>query len=126
MAPRSPGRVGRSAVTAKQGDHEQKAQDYWTRPHGEAVVLDIGEDVGALVLYAPPELHGREIEVSPIGQDGQRVHTAVLARRIASQTIFAAVYPELRAGSYRIWSDDPSRIAEVTIAAGRVAEIDWR
>ena len=113
-------------MTQPARDDELQPSSYWTRTHEEAVVLDIGEDVGALVLYAPPELHRREIEVSPIGQDARRVHTAVLTRRVAGQTIFAAVYPELRAGAYSIWSDDPSRVTAVTIVAGSVAEIDWR
>jgi hypothetical protein len=100
--------------------------DYWTRVHTEHVVLDIGDDVGALVLYTPPELHGREIEVSPVGADDRRVHTAVLARIAGGQTMYAAVYPELRAGSYRIWGDDPCLANEVTVPAGGVAEVDWR
>jgi hypothetical protein len=99
--------------------------DYWTRVHTESVVLDIGDDVGALVLYTPPRLHGHEIEVSPIGHDTLRVHTAVLERRANGRTMFAAVYPELKAGSYRIWGDDPSLKNEVTIVAGMVAEVDW-
>jgi hypothetical protein len=100
--------------------------DYWSRLHTEQVVLDIGDDVGALVLYTPPRLHGREIEVSAMGCDAQRVHTAVLQRQAAGRTMFVAVYPELRAGSYRIWSDDPSLCSQVTITPGMVAEVDWR
>jgi hypothetical protein len=106
--------------------HTHHDADYWTRVHTEAVVLDIGDDVGALVLYTRPELHGREIEVSPIGSDSQRTHTAVLERSAASQTMFAAVYPELKAGTYRIWGDHPGLVSEVTITAGMVAEVDWR
>jgi hypothetical protein len=100
--------------------------DYWTRVHTEHVVLDIGDDVGALVLYTRRELHGREIEVSPVGCDDRRIHTAVLERVAGGQTIFAAVYPELKAGSYRIWGDGLNLASEVTIPAGGVAEIDWR
>jgi hypothetical protein len=99
--------------------------DYWTRPHPEPVVLDIGDDVGALLLYTPAALHGREIEVSPLGQDTQRTHTAVLERIIGDQTRYVAVYPELRAGCYRIWGDDPNLTSQVTIVGGQVAEVDW-
>jgi hypothetical protein len=106
--------------------HTHHDDDYWTRVHTEAVVLDIGDDVGALVLYTRPALHGREIEVSPVGSDAQRTHTAVLERCAAGQTIFAAVYPELKAGSSRIWGDDPGLVRQVTISGGAVAEVDWR
>jgi len=105
--------------------HTQYPADYWTRPHPESVLLDIGDDVGALVLYTPPTLHGREIEVSPLGQDARRTHTAVLARTVGGQTHYVAVYPALQAGRYRIWADDPSVCNQVTITGGAVAEVDW-
>jgi hypothetical protein len=37
---------------------------YTDRVHTEHAVLDIGEDVGALVIYCRPELRGRQIDVS--------------------------------------------------------------
>jgi hypothetical protein len=49
--------------------HSHLPPEYWTRRHAEAVVLDIGGDVGALVLYTSPALHGHEIEVAPLGSD---------------------------------------------------------
>jgi hypothetical protein len=111
-----------------QAIHARQHHDdgYWTRSHPEPVVLDIGDDVGALVLYTPPTLHRREIEVSLLGQDTQRVHTAVLERSLDGRPIFAAVYAELKAGTYRIWGDDSALQSQVTIVAGSVAEIDWR
>lgn len=97
---------------------------YWAREHVEDVVLDIGGDVGALVLLLPGELHGLEIEVSPIGEEARRAHTAVLRRRAGGRTVFAAVYPELAAGEYRVWVDCPGRVHTVTIVGGEVAELD--
>jgi hypothetical protein len=94
---------------------------YWSRRHTEAVVLDIGEDVGALVLYVPRHLHGSEIELSRVGQEDRRVHTAVLERAFNGRTAYAAVYPELAAGTYRVWIDSEPT---VTITAGSVAELD--
>src|SRR4051794_36596730 len=35
-----------------------------------SVVLDIGGDVGALIVSAPPALAGEEIEICPAGQRG--------------------------------------------------------
>jgi hypothetical protein len=106
--------------------HRHEPGDFWTRPHCEPVVLDIGADVGALVLYTPPERHGQEIEISPIGDDAARVHTAVLERIVDGRTIYAAVYAELPAGAYRLHDGDPSLPTGVTITAGCVAELDWR
>jgi len=104
--------------------HTHHHASYWTRRHTEAVVLDIGDDLGALVLYTRPELHGHEIEVSRLGADNveaKRVHSAVLERSFNGRTVFAAVYPELSAGDYQVWCDGTPTI---TITAGAVAELD--
>lgn len=97
-----------------------------TRTHEEHVVLDIGDGVGALLLYTPDAYRGREVEVSPVGDDAARTHTAVLERRVAGRTFCAAVYPSLAAGEWRIWDDDQAQPIRVVIEGGGVAEVDWR
>ena len=96
------------------------------RAHPEQVVLDIGGEVGAMVLYTPPELVHQEIEVSPRHDEGHRTHTEVLERRIQDCPVYAAVYLALPAGEYRIWVPDPTLLDTVTIVGGQVAEVDWR
>jgi len=91
-----------------------------------AVVLDIGDAVGALVLYTPDAYRGREIEVSPAGDDARRTHSGVLERHAGGRTFFAAVYPALPAGRWRIWGDDPALTSLAVVEAGVVAEVDWR
>lgn len=102
--------------------HTHHEASYWTRRHSESVVLDIGDDVGALVLYTPPEYHGREIEVNLLGSDvaAPRVHSAVLERSFNGRTVFAAVYPELPAGDYEACCAGAQRF---TIKAGNVSEL---
>jgi hypothetical protein len=110
-----------------QGSDDKGTPNYWTRTHTETVVLDIGGDVGALVLYTPSEFHGREIEISPIGQEAHRVHTSVLERVVDGRRVFAAVYPKLPPGVFRLWIDDEAtRVMHVQITAGQVTELDWR
>ncbi|HVA85190.1 MAG TPA: hypothetical protein VNF73_02605 [Candidatus Saccharimonadales bacterium] len=92
----------------------------------EDAVLDIGGDIGALILYAPEEYDEREIEVSPIGDESNRVHTAIHERRAGGRTVHAGIYPALRAGTWRIWADRPGMVDRVTIVGGQVAEVDWR
>lgn len=89
-------------------------------------VLDIGDDIGALVLYATEDLEGQEIEVSLVGDPGHRTHTEVLKRRVDGRTFWAGVYVELPEGNYRVWYDDPSRETSFSITGGSVAELDWR
>ena len=100
--------------------HSHHPDDYWTRRHTESVVLDIGEDVGALVLYATPELHSQEIEVDPLGKDARRVHSAVLERSVNGRLVYVAVYPELAAGDYEVCCGNRPR---VRITGGEVSEV---
>jgi hypothetical protein len=93
---------------------------------GVGSVLDIGGDIGALILYTDERYLDREVEISPIGDESRRTHTAIHERKVGEQVLFAGVYPSLPAGTYRIWSDDPSLPDRVTIVGGEVAELDWR
>ncbi len=116
----------------------------------EDAVLDIGGDVGALILYTDAEYDEREIEISPVDESAptaahghperhehehgnehehqheHRTHTAIHERRAGGQTTYAGIYPQLKAGTYRLWTDDPSLPDRVTIVGGEVAEVDWR
>lgn len=101
--------------------HTHHDAAYWTRRHTESVVLEIGDDVGALILYTSPDRHTHEIEVSLLGAEGaRRVHSAVLERSLQNRTFYAATYPELPAGEYQVWCDGAPR---VTVNAGAVAEV---
>jgi len=90
------------------------------------VVLELGADVGALVLLTPAELDGREIEISLEGHPaGRRTHSRVRPRHMPAGTRYAAVYPDLPAGAYTIWADQESRAGSVVIAGGRVTNWSW-
>jgi hypothetical protein len=99
---------------------------YNNRVHTEHAVLDIGDDVGALIIYCRLELLGRQIDVSLRGYEWQRTHTDVLERRVNNRPIFAALFQSLRVGDYVIWGNSQEPIGEVTITGGQVTEIDWR
>lgn len=117
------------------------------------VMLDIGGDIGALILHTRPDLLLAEIEISRVDGappqegpdphahshndghthgDGQehtratRTHVAVRERRGPAGVRYAAIYPALRAGEYTIWGLDGQDAATVKIVGGEVAELDWR
>jgi len=90
-----------------------------------SVVIDIGEDVGGLVLYTPHTDLGREIEVSPVGSTGRRIHAAVRERRLATGSRYCVVYGGLIAGDYTIWKDETTPAGTVTVVGARVTELDW-
>jgi hypothetical protein len=88
-----------------------------------AVVLDIGGDIGALILHTGAEDDDAEIDISP-GTDptAPRSHNQVHPRRAPSGTVYCAVYPSLAAGDYTIWRDATTPEATVTIHGGQITE----
>ena len=92
---------------------------------GGPIVLDVGDDVGALVLRTTADARGLEIEISPVQEPGRRRHVAVHPRFLEDRTVYAAVYPELLAGDYQLWSPHGEPVLAVTVAGGRVTEADW-
>jgi hypothetical protein len=88
----------------------------------DALVLDIGEGVGALVLYTSESLLGAEIEVSPDVDGAPRTHTIIRRRRVNGRDLFAGVYPGLPEGTWRIYGLDDRPVGTVVIDGGRVAE----
>jgi hypothetical protein len=89
------------------------------------VVLDIGADIGALVIYTPPAWHGEEIEVSPLDDPDRRTHAAVRARYTGAGACWSVVIGGLRAGRYVVWRDPGTPAGEVDIVGGTVTEFDW-
>lgn len=89
------------------------------------VVVNIGGDVGALVLRTRPEMELVEIEISPVGDDARRSHVAVLARPGPRGTVHAAVYPALYEGEHRLWRPDGTPAGTVHVTGGKVTEAHW-
>jgi len=90
------------------------------------VVLELGAGVGALVLFTPAELDGREIEISRDDSPAaRRTHSQVRPRHMSAGTSYAAVYPDLAAGTYTIWADSQNRAGSVVVAGGRVTNWSW-
>ncbi len=114
-------------------------------------MLDIGGDIGALVLMTGPDLLLAEIEISRVdGQpplaegyghshahthadgtmhshgDPTRTHVAVRERRGPTGVQYAAIYPGLWTGDYTLWGTDGEPRDTVTVIGGEVAQLDWR
>jgi hypothetical protein len=89
---------------------------------GDHLVLDIGGDVGALVIYATADHDGAEIEISPASALGARSHNVVRTRRTQSAGRPAAVFPALPAGDYIVWRDRVTAAGTITIRGGEVTE----
>jgi len=91
------------------------------------VLLDIGGDVGALVVQMPEDMRDEEVE---IWEDGPRPagvhlpHVAVVDRPVEGGRVSSLVFPDLLAGRYRLAAKGSSdarlvvdvRGSEVTVA----------
>jgi hypothetical protein len=108
-----------------------------TRPHPEnphagqgPVVLDIGGDVGALVVAMPETMAGVEIEIPHVGASrravAHRSHVGVVGRPLGGRTIWSAVFPELREGRYELCERVGGQVQLIVqISGGEVTQASW-
>jgi hypothetical protein len=106
--------------------HQCPVESYSARKHPEFVVLELGDDVGALIVHTDHGMHGVEIEISPSSDDDRRSHKEVLERNAGARPSFTAVFDGLRAGTYTLWVAGEARAREVRIEGGAVTQLDWR
>jgi hypothetical protein len=106
--------------------HEAGEENYAARRHSEAVVLDIGEDLGALIVHTDAGMLGVEVEISATGQHDRRSHKDVLEREIDGCPAYTAVFDKVHEGSYTLWVDDVARARNVAVTGASIVELDWR
>ncbi len=100
-------------------------EHYSARKHPELVVLEIGEEIGALIIHADAGMCGVEIEISRTGEDDHRSHKEVLERRAGEDAAYTAVFDQLAEGTYTLWCHGEPRVRNVRIAGGVIAELPW-
>jgi hypothetical protein len=107
------------------------------------VVLDIGGEIGALVIAMPAGLIGSEIEARPVAgsalathshshghghshSHGSLVHVGVLERSCDGTVHHTAVFGELHDGSYELYvrPDGPVQLT-ATVRGGTVTSERW-
>jgi hypothetical protein len=105
--------------------HSAHEGNYAARRHPEPVVLDIGGELGALIVHTGADMLGVEVEISASAEDDRRSHKDVLQREINGRPAYTAVFDKVPEGSYTLWVDDVARQRGVVVAGGEVAELDW-
>jgi hypothetical protein len=110
-------------VCSPERREKRMVEKYEKRVHTEHVVLDIGQDIGALIIYTRGDLRGKQIDVSlKENATAKRVHTDVLERTLGGRPVFAAVFAALPAGEYVTWSDPAETF---TIVGGGIADMQY-
>ncbi|MGH9070657.1 MAG: phospholipase [Acidimicrobiales bacterium] len=96
--------------------------------HSGSVVLDLGGNVGALMVHVGSEMAGAEIGITPTdpASGTPHTHTDVRERHIGAAIMYAAVFPSLVAGDYLLEDPRGGTSKPVTVSGGRVAQLDWR
>jgi hypothetical protein len=90
----------------------------------DALVLDIGEDTGALVVYTAEAWVGAELDVTRLGEPrSHHRHLMIRRLRLAGRDVFAGVLPSIDAGSYTVWDPDGAELAAVIVEGGRIHEV---
>jgi hypothetical protein len=87
-------------------------------------VLDVGGEVGALVVRLAAVPPGGELEAQPVGDPSRRFHTGVHLRDVGGRRVAVALFPEVVAGTYELLDGDRRTLAVVEVGGGRVAELD--
>jgi hypothetical protein len=100
-------------------------EHYAARPHPEFVVLEIGPGLGALIVHTDAAMHGVEIEISPSTEDTRRSHKQVLERSVGGRPAYTAVFDQLPAGTYTLWTDGVARVRGVKVRGQRIAKLRW-
>ncbi|MGH9133775.1 MAG: hypothetical protein ACRDZZ_07550 [Ilumatobacteraceae bacterium] len=93
---------------------------------GGPPVLDIGGDIGAMVVLMDPAAAGTELHVRSEHEPPIDVHTGVWTRPHGAASVTAAVFAELVAGSYWVLDEAGHDVRAVVIGGGRLTEIDMR
>ena len=110
------------------------------------VLLEVGGDVGALLVSMPASLEGVEIEIRPQqpanqphqpathshshshdhGDHPHLTHVEVLPRPTPGGVVHCAVFPQLSQGRYELY-ERPSGpvLLEVTITGGQITQASW-
>lgn len=125
IAPGATGADGHGHSHGGEHHHQHHHRVEQWRPHmppGPNPVLDIGGDIGALVVYLTRLTASGELDIQPHGDPAGRFHTGVHRR----DGVWVAVFPEVVEGRYELLDDHGHTRAQVVVTGGEVRELDLR
>ena len=108
--------------------HTHAAAEHPPGPSEGAVFIEVGDGVGAAVIYTEPDLEGAELEIRRASDEWCGLHTAIRERRFAGVVQFAAVFGSLPQGNWELrvrGSSDVHPALAVRVLSGSVVEAAW-
>lgn len=104
--------------------HEHPLEGYHV--HGGAPALDIGGDIGAMVVTMDAASLGTELHLRSEHEPPTTVHTGVWERGQGGATVVAAVFPDLVEGTYHLLDHAGEAVRRVQVVGGQVTSVDLR
>ena len=99
-----------------------------TGPSRGPVVLDIGGDVGAVVILTGADLDQAEVEVRRVGTEWDGTHVAVRSRPTTGDPVYAAVFSQLPESEHEFRLRPPrphGLVHRIKVIGGGLVEYHW-
>jgi hypothetical protein len=108
-------------------NHQHSHQHSWRESHpapGPASLLDIGGDIGAVVVRLPEDSPTGELMACPRADPSAHFHTGVHLRSIGDEEAWIAVFPEVHAGQYSLLTDEGVEHTPFAVVGGEVTTLE--
>jgi hypothetical protein len=106
--------------------HDHGPGESYPHVQGGPTVLDIGGEIGAMIVRLDPEAAGTELHLRSAHEVSIRVHTGVWRRGSGQRVSTTAVFAELLEGSYWVLDGSGLDLRKVEIHGGALTSIDLR
>ena len=108
------------------GGHGHLHAESYAHVRGGPTVLDIGGDIGAMIVMLSPEAVGTELHLRSTHEPPVTIHTGVWRRGSGERVSTTAVFAELVEGCYWVLDGSGRDLRKVEITGGALTSIDLR
>jgi hypothetical protein len=105
-------------------DHDHGHTESYAHVQGGPTVLDIGGDIGAMIVTMNADTAGTELHLRSGHEPPISIHTGVWRRGFGEQVVTTAVFAELVEGRYWVLDSSGNDLREVEIRGGALTSID--
>jgi hypothetical protein len=104
--------------------HQHHGPELYPHVQGGPTVLDIGGDIGAMLVTMNPAAAGSELHLRSEHEPPIEIHTGVWHRQAGQRVVTTAVFAELVQGNYWVLDDNAVAVRRVEIIGGELTTID--
>ena len=106
--------------------HDQRHGESYPHVQGGPTVLDIGGEIGAMIVSLSPAAEGTELHLRSTHEPPIRIHTGVWRRGFGERVGTTAVFADLLQGSYWVLDSSGADLRQVEIRGGGLTSIVLR